>query len=548
MILLVVYTVNRIMLSRTVKPTRSLLVNMSRRAIITRQYSDEERMKFLNESPYVLPNHQKLVAPPMSYISGEEMTRYTMKLVLEHWIRPHFDITNWEYFDLSCRARDNTEDQVLHDAVASGKRLGSIFKEPTITPTAVQVKEMGLKKPWGSPNGAMRRGWNGISISRDTIHIEGVKLGFDRPVLFDRHAVGGEYHAGWKSVHSGRLVTQFFPSDGTAPVLCDDRVLHNDENVVVTYHNPLDNVHDLANVFFTRCLDANVTPYVVTKKTVFKWQEGFWRIMKQVFDEKFKAKYVAAGMMKEEDELTHLISDAATMQIIRWTKGGFGMCAHNYDGDMLTDEIAQVHRSPGFITSNLVGKSDDGKTAIKEFEASHGTVSDLWHMHLRGETTSMNPLGMVEALLAAMQHSADLTGGPIKPATDKFVKTLRKAMHNTFRYGQGTKDMAGPDGLTTEEFIDKVAWRLGRYVAADEEHVAADTMVVPAGRYTHIDVDKSALQDLFDSFDSNKDGNLDVAELEQLLIKLNVAPTSWEKMMKKNEDSKENMGADKCTV
>jgi hypothetical protein len=31
---------------------------------------------------------------------------------------------------------------------------------------------------------------------------------------------------------------------------------------------------------------------------------------------------------------------------------------------MLTDEIAQVHRSPGFITSNLVGKRDDG-TVIK---------------------------------------------------------------------------------------------------------------------------------------------------------------------------------------
>ena len=27
---------------------------------------------------------------------------------------------------------------------------------------------------------------------------------------------------------------------------------------------------------------------------------------------------------------------------IRWTGGGFGMAAHNYDGDMLTDEIAQV--------------------------------------------------------------------------------------------------------------------------------------------------------------------------------------------------------------
>ena len=38
----------------------------------------------------------------------------------------------------------------------------------------------------------MRRGWNGITISRDTIHIEGMELGYKRPVLFERHAVGGE--------------------------------------------------------------------------------------------------------------------------------------------------------------------------------------------------------------------------------------------------------------------------------------------------------------------------------------------------------------------
>lgn len=95
------------------------------------------------------------------------------------------DINTWEFFDLSCKARDDTNDQVLKDAVTAGKRVCSIFKEPTITPTAQQVKSLGLRKAWGSPNGAMRRGWNGITISRDTIHIEGVKLGFERPVLFE---------------------------------------------------------------------------------------------------------------------------------------------------------------------------------------------------------------------------------------------------------------------------------------------------------------------------------------------------------------------------
>ena len=47
---------------------------------------------------------------------------------------------------------------------------------------------LGLKRPLSSPNGAMRRGWNGITISRDTIHIDGVKLGFERPVFFEVRA------------------------------------------------------------------------------------------------------------------------------------------------------------------------------------------------------------------------------------------------------------------------------------------------------------------------------------------------------------------------
>ena len=387
---------------------------------------------------------------------------------------------------MSCKNRDATEDQVLKDSVKAGKKLCSIFKEPTVTPSAAQVKSMGLKKAWGSPNGAMRRGWNGITISRDTIHIEGVKLGFDRPVLFERHAVGGEYGAGWRQVGAGRVVTTFFPDDGSSPVFCDDRVLTDKNNVVVTYHNPLDNVPDLAHHFFQRCLDAKIVPYVVTKKTVFKWQEGFWAAMKEVFDTHYKQKYIDAGIIPD-GKLVHLISDAATMQIIRWTKGGWGMAAHNYDGDMLTDEIAQVHRSPGFITSNLIGKREDG-VMIKEFEASHGTVSDLWHSHLRGEETSMNPLGLIEALIGAMNHSAELAAESqnneeaVKSAKAilNFTETLRKALHNTFRYGQGTRDMAGPSGLTTEKFIDKVSWRLGRYMAAQYDDINTQDIVVPS--------------------------------------------------------------------
>jgi len=166
-------------------------------------------------------------SPPLVYTRGEEVTKYCMDLILEKWVEPRLDTSAWEFYDLSCVARDDSEDRVLHDAVAAGARIGAIFKEPTVTPTEVQKKKLGLRKSWGSPNGAMRRGWNGITISRDTIHIEGMELGYKRPVLFERHAVGGEYGAGWKQVGSGRMTTTFHPADGGEALLVDcelDRV------------------------------------------------------------------------------------------------------------------------------------------------------------------------------------------------------------------------------------------------------------------------------------------------------------------------------------
>jgi hypothetical protein len=47
----------------------------------------------------------------------------------------------------------------------------------------------------------------------------------------------------------------------------------------------------------------------------------------------------------------------------------------------------------------------------------------------------------------------------------------------------GTRDMAGPKGLTTEKFIDKVAWRLGRYVAAQQDEVEPKDMLIPSPKF-----------------------------------------------------------------
>ena len=474
-----------------------------------------------------LATQSKIPGPPMVFIKGEEMTRYTMDIIMDKWVTPHVDTSKWEFYDLSCRSRDDTEDQVLHDAVAAGARIGAIFKEPTITPTAEQQKKLGLKKAWGSPNGAMRRGWNGITISRDTIHIDGMKLGYERPVLFERHAVGGEYGAGFKMVGKGKVVTTFYPASGAAPEVVDERQLADRSNAVVVYHNPLDNVSDLAHHFFARCLEGKVTPYVVTKKTVFKWQEGFWLAMKEVFDAHYAEKFASAGLLEASGgKLAHLISDAATMQIIRWTQGGFGMAAHNYDGDMLTDEVAQVHRSPGFITSNLIGKTADG-TPIKEYEASHGTVADMWEAHGRGEETSMNPLGMVEALIGAMNHAAALHGS--SDAVLNYTGKLRSIMHTMMVNGQGTRDLCGPKGLTTEQFVDAVAAHL------DAELAPPAAQAKSAPYVNESDFDTEAMRQLFAELDTDGNGAIDYNELKLGLRRLGVHPRKFFEVDKRDE-------------
>ena len=80
--------------------------------------------------------------------------------------------SKWEFYDLSCVSRDDTEDkvvvpppnavnkaseirthrfarcqQVLFDAVEAGARIGAIFKEPTVTPSAIQKVIIGLEQP-----------------------------------------------------------------------------------------------------------------------------------------------------------------------------------------------------------------------------------------------------------------------------------------------------------------------------------------------------------------------------------------------------------------
>lgn len=422
----------------------------------------------------------KLSAPAMVYISGEEMTREVMKMILAKWIAPNLDTSQWKMFDLSCKSRDATKDQVLKDAIAAGAECGAIFKEPTITPTADQAKEMGLSKAWGSPNGTMRAGWNGFSIDRDTISVTGLEsqMGYKKPVVFCRHAVGGQYGASSSIVGPGELKMVHIDKDGKE-TLIDTRKLKDKQNAAVMYHNPYDNLEMLAHHFFQRALAANAIPYVVTKKTVFKWQEPFWQKMKDVFDAHYKKQFAEKGLLKTTGgDLRHLLSDDAVMKMAAWKDGGFAMVSHNYDGDVLTDLLAQIYKSPGFISSVLTGFTKDGRK-IMEFEASHGTIADQYAKFKKGEETSVNPLGMVYALRGAIDHAANLALESKKMSEGDaakikfFTAAMYGSMCEAMASGKGTRDLSGPSGLTTENFVGEVATRLQGKLSSGGNKIAA---------------------------------------------------------------------------
>jgi hypothetical protein len=253
-----------------------------------------------------------------------------------------------------------------------------------------------------------------------------------------------------------------------------------------------------------------------------------------VYDDHYKGKFVNAGILganpKAPGELQHLISDSATMQIIRWNDGGFGFASHNYDGDVLSDEIAQVHRSPGFMTSNLCGKDAMGNP-IREFEASHGTVTDMWTAHMRGKETSLNPLGLVEALLGAMKFATenDKSGNADRRILE-FVEDVRTTIHKAFVSGHGTRDICGQDGLTTEAFVDIVGSVLDRTIPRTTLNVppalrVTKPAVVQKRKFT--EEETTLIRKLFTELDEDSNGLLDMEEFVEAIIRLGVQPKSF---------------------
>ena len=79
----------------------------------------------------------------------------------------------------------------------------------------------------------------------------------------------------------------------------------------------------------------------------------------------------------------------------------------------------------------------------------------LFHVDFALSHTHACRLGTPAPLHENPQHSVALAEGPQE--LHDFAAKIRVCMHAAFNNGLGTRDLAGPKGLTTEAFVDVIA-------------------------------------------------------------------------------------------
>merc|ERR1712194_936162 len=125
----------------------------------------------------------------------------------------------------------------------------------------------------------------------------------------------------------------------------------------------------------------------------------------------------------------------------------------------------------------------------------------------------MNPLGMVVALLGAMNHAATLNAAN-KADIFRYTGHVQEAMYAAFREERGTRDMCGPTGLITEQFVESVAADLTARLATGEVAVPfvptpEKKAVCPSRRLMkQLNIDEEAMRAFFDKYDT--DGNASI--------------------------------------
>ena len=367
---------------------------------------------------------------PLVEMDGDEMTRILWQQIKEELLEPYIDLKT-EYYDLGLPNREATGDQVTVDAAEANKKYGVAVKCATITPNAQRVEEYKLSQMWKSPNGTIRAILDG-TVFRAPIMVNGISpvvKNWKKPITIARHAFGDVYRAAEYRVPGvGKAELVFTAADGTE----HRQTIQQFEGpgVIQGQFNLDASITSFAHSCFRYALSVGQDLWFSTKDTISKqYDHRFKDIFAEVFERDYRAQF-------EEKGITYFYTliDDAVARVIR-SKGGFIWACKNYDGDVMSDMVSTAFGSLAMMTSVLV--SPDGNF---EYEAAHGTVTQHYYRHLKGEAVSTNPMATLFAWTGALAKRGELDG---IPELTEFVKKLEKAAVDTIESGVMTGDLAG---------------------------------------------------------------------------------------------------------
>ena len=384
---------------------------------------------------------------PLVEMDGDEMTRILWQDIKDILITPYVDLKS-EYYDLGLPERDKTGDQVTVEAAEATKKYGVAVKCATITPNAQRVEEYKLTEMWKSPNGTIRAILDG-TVFRAPIMVRGISpvvKTWKEPITIARHAYGDVYKG-----------TEYrVPGPGKAELVFTDesgreqfrQTVYDFEcaGVLQGQYNKDSSISSFARSCFQYAIDTRQDLWFATKDTISKkYDHTFKDIFQEIFDSEYKARFDELGI-----EYFYTLIDDAVARVIR-SEGGFIWACKNYDGDVMSDMVSTAFGSLAMMTSVLV--SPDGNY---EYEAAHGTVTRHYYKHLKGESTSTNPMATIFAWTGALRKRGELDG---LDDLVRFAGALEEACIATIEGGTMTRDLAGLwEGETPANAVDSRAF------------------------------------------------------------------------------------------
>lgn len=395
-------------------------------------------------------------------MTGDGVWPHMAREIREELISKFFEI-DWKVHDISLQARDKTRDAALEDAIGDLKRHKSAVKGPTITPTTEETKKLGLSQKWDSPNGIIRRAINGAAILRNTIEIGG--LDKFAPLMHDvtivRQAVGGIYGAPNVSIPGrGMLKIIFEGDDGSTEVLVQNRRV--DSGVALLTTETDSSIRDYAHTVFQQALSMHKSVVFAGKDTINPTYDGrFIDLFNEIFNHSYADKFKAQGLTFNDK--VQLI-DAVVSKIPQGKMNGMIIALKNYDGDVVSDQVAGEHKSLGLMDSTLV--SADGTLLA---DPPHGTAPDLENAWHEKGILLANPAAYIFAYAEAIRHKAELNN-----QTDgvELAKKMKLSVVHTIEAGLKTSALTGdlaPDkskSISGQQFIKNVGETFAKMIAA----------------------------------------------------------------------------------